>query len=317
MSIDLAIRDRDPGELALAFVAPLETIKRQIQQLEEFKREIMVKGVDYGEIPGTDKPTLLKPGAEKLALAFGLAPVFEHAKVIEEWERGFFHYEETCRLVNKRNGQVVATASGSANTREPRYRWRKAERVCPYCNQPSIIKGQERFGGGWICWARKGGCGAKFDAADERITQQVVGNVENPEPWELCNTVLKMAQKRALVAAVLIATGGSGTWTQDLEDLVPEGGQVIDAQSRPVSEAPPAPPPPQRPPPRNIRQAVARDLVEAKGKQNCADCGKQTESESLEKSAIERFGRPLCVACFNRASDAAAAASGEDGGLPF
>jgi len=32
----------------------------------EFTRRIMVRDQDFGEIPGTNKPTLLKPGAEKL-----------------------------------------------------------------------------------------------------------------------------------------------------------------------------------------------------------------------------------------------------------
>lgn len=36
--------------------------------------------------------------------------------------------------------------------------------------------------------------------------------------WDAKNPVLKMAEKRALVAAVLVAVGGSATFTQDLED---------------------------------------------------------------------------------------------------
>ena len=42
----------------------------------EFTRRIMVKDQDFGEIPGTSKPTLLKPGAEKLCNFFGLEPEF-------------------------------------------------------------------------------------------------------------------------------------------------------------------------------------------------------------------------------------------------
>ena len=42
----------------------------------EFTRRIMVKDQDFGEIPGTNKPTLLKPGAEKLCNFFGLEPEF-------------------------------------------------------------------------------------------------------------------------------------------------------------------------------------------------------------------------------------------------
>jgi len=42
----------------------------------EFTRRIMIKDQDFGEIPGTSKPTLLKPGAEKLCSFFGLEPEF-------------------------------------------------------------------------------------------------------------------------------------------------------------------------------------------------------------------------------------------------
>jgi hypothetical protein len=42
----------------------------------EFTRRIMVRDQDFGEIPGTNKPTLLKPGAEKLCNFFGLEPEF-------------------------------------------------------------------------------------------------------------------------------------------------------------------------------------------------------------------------------------------------
>lgn len=235
----VALAVRDATDLAPRFVVSLDEIRRQLRDLEEFKRSIMVEGVDYGTIPGTPKPTLLKPGAEKLSLAFALAPTFEPANRVEDWERGFFHYEERCVLTNKRTGDVVASANGSANSKEPRYRWRKAERVCPACQQPAIIKGKEQYGGGWLCFAKKGGCGAKFGIEDRDITEQVVGNIENPEPYELTNTILKMAQKRALVAAVLIATGGSGIWTQDIEDMPSvsgDGPQIVDVQAAPQPE---------------------------------------------------------------------------------
>lgn len=40
--------------------------------------------------------------------------------------------------------------------------------------------------------------------------------------WDSANSVLKMAEKRALVAATLLAVGGSAVFTQDLEDLCEE-----------------------------------------------------------------------------------------------
>ena len=52
--------------------------------------------------------------------------------------------------------------------------------------------------------------------------------IPNDEMPDLTNTILKMAQKRALVAATLIATGLSDYFTQDLDDFVTPG-TVIDA----------------------------------------------------------------------------------------
>lgn len=45
--------------------------------------------------------------------------------------------------------------------------------------------------------------------------------VENPDIADVYNTILKMAEKRALVAAILIATSASSMFTQDLEDMTP------------------------------------------------------------------------------------------------
>ena len=46
----------------------------------------MTKDTDYGVVPGTGtKPTLLKPGAEKLPTFFGLAPVFVSECIVEEF----------------------------------------------------------------------------------------------------------------------------------------------------------------------------------------------------------------------------------------
>lgn len=41
----------------------------------------------------------------------------------------------------------------------------------------------------------------------------------NSQPWDIQNTIYKMACKRALVAAVLNATAASDCFTQDLEDM--------------------------------------------------------------------------------------------------
>ena len=34
--------------------------------------------------------------------------------------------------------------------------------ICPACGAAAIIKGKEEYGGGWLCFKAKGGCGTKF-----------------------------------------------------------------------------------------------------------------------------------------------------------
>ena len=79
-----------------------QQFRRDIQAINQFQaivRSQMKSGHDYGVIPGTQKPTLLKPGAEKIAKLLGLADVYEIMDRQEDWERGFFRYLIKCRLV--------------------------------------------------------------------------------------------------------------------------------------------------------------------------------------------------------------------------
>jgi len=56
--------------------------------------------------------------------------------------------------------------------------------------------------------------------------------IPNPDVADVVNTIQKMAQKRALVAATLIATSASEFFTQDVEDADP-CGQNIDTGAHP------------------------------------------------------------------------------------
>ena len=168
------------------------------EQLVKFTKAIMIEGSDYGKIPGTDKPTLLKPGAEKLVVFFGLAPVFVPTLTVQDWtgaEHGgepLFYYRYKCELY--RNGMLMATGEGSCSSRESKYRYRKGERVCPECGKPAIRKDTKSKQGGWYCWAKLDGCGAQFQKGDVRIEQQGTGRVPNPDVADLDNTILKIDQ---------------------------------------------------------------------------------------------------------------------------
>lgn len=199
-------------------------------QFVQFVKSLMTDGTDFGTIPGTGKPTLLKPGAEKLVSFFGLTPVFEDVQTVEDWTGAdhngepFFYYRQRCKLY--RGTALIATADGSCNSWEVKYRYRKLERQCPSCGKSSIMKSKYPPKGaprntvpGWYCNPKSGGCGADFPADDARIVGQQEGRIPNPDIAEQINTLLKMSQKRALIAVTLIAVNASEFFTQDIEDM--------------------------------------------------------------------------------------------------
>src|SRR5262245_11479189 len=75
------------------------------EAIVQFTSRIMVKDQDYGEIPGTHRPTLLKPGAEKLCNFFGLEPEFTPIVEETDWTGAnhggetFYYVRYRCRLL--------------------------------------------------------------------------------------------------------------------------------------------------------------------------------------------------------------------------
>ena len=217
------------GMLAMAqmpddeFELRLTMLEKGTSRIQQIKKSLMKEGVHYGKIPGTDKTALLKPGAEVLCNVYGLRPDFvtsiEYgdgvtAPPIRVTLRAEFHLGDM-------TGPVVGIGLGAASSWEKRYRYRRGERSCPACGVVgSVIKGKAEYGGGWLCWAKKGGCGAKFDDGDPDIASQVVGDVENPDQHDLLNTLIKMGAKRSQIDGALRVTGSSDLFTQDVEEGV-------------------------------------------------------------------------------------------------
>jgi len=209
---------------------PIMDATTALQKLEEFKgfvKSYLQPEIDYGVIPGTDKPTLLLPGAEKLCELYGFYPDYEIIQRIEDWDKSpeLFDYDIKCTLRSKRDDSIVATGVGNCNSYEPKYRWRNAGRKCPECGSDSAFmksKFPDKQTGltGFYCFDKKGGCGANFgDPNDPRIINQVVGKMPNPDMAGQKNTILQMAQKRACVKAIRSATRSSQFFTQDIEDF--------------------------------------------------------------------------------------------------
>lgn len=215
----------------------LDQMKVAQVRMATIQRELMIPEIDYGVIPGTgSKPTLLKPGAEKLAKFHRLVPTFTQTTILGDGvSTPHLRVLTVCSLhAETDDGPIVGQGLGATNSWETKHRWRNASRQCPHCGAAAIVKGKEEYGGGWLCFAKKGGCGAKFGSADPAITDQQIGMVENPDPFDTENTLEKMSAKRSYVDATLRATATSGLFSQDLEDIAESGSSPAKAPARPV-----------------------------------------------------------------------------------
>lgn len=241
MTTDIATRE--PQALAYRHELTVEELASQVQKIHTVMAKLMKTDTHYGVIPGTKKPTLYKPGAELLNMLFRLDPQY----AIEESREGdHLTVRSTCTLFHIPTGMRLGSGMGSCSTREAKYAYRRAGRKCPSCGkEDTIIKGKADYGGGWLCFAKRGGCGAKYRDGDAAIEgQQTEERVANPDLPDAYNTVLKMANKRSLVAAVLNVTAASEIFTQDEAqgDEVPETEAVAPRGEAPAGGASATPP---------------------------------------------------------------------------
>jgi hypothetical protein len=285
--------------LAITPVMDLALAKKRLYEFQQFVKEYLVEGEDFGTIPGVAKPSLFKPGADKLCELYGLADEYEVVQRTEDWDRGLFDYEVKCRLTSKRSGSLVSTGMGSCNSYEGKYRWRNANRVCPQCGKETIIKGKDEYGGGWLCFGKKGGCGAKWPEGAKAIESQVVGRIQNEDIADVKNTILKMAKKRAKIDATLAATRSSGIFTQDVEDM-----------NLAPPEEPPAPTTqtPEQQPHKPKNGTTKTSVI------TCADCkkpvtdygldgGKTMPADDVLKFARKKYSADLCGNCLVKRRD--------------
>jgi len=218
----------------------VDQVLSQVRKVQQIMAAVMKKDEHYGIIPGCKKPSLYQPGAQKICFTFRLRPEFDVAESsIDRFgiPPGHIDVSVKCRLVHIPTGNLVAEGVGSCSTLEAKYRYRGEGRKCPECGAEAIIKGKSEYGGGWLCYAKKEGCGAKFPDGDDRIEGQSFGKIENPDIADCYNTVRKMATKRAYIAATLTGTAASDIFTQDVAEEEDETGEPKKANGK--AEKPP------------------------------------------------------------------------------
>ena len=170
-------------------------IRQRVNLVQEVMQGIMKRETHYGTIPGTQKPTLYKPGAEVLCVTFRVAQEYR----IEDLSGpAVARYRVTCVGRHQMTGVALGEGVGECSSSEEKYKWR------------SVI------------------CKAELDATPENLRRKKYyknGNTADQirtEPADLANTILKMACKRAMIAMTLNVTAASDIFTQDIEDLPEE-----------------------------------------------------------------------------------------------
>jgi len=178
------------------------------------------EGRDYGVIPGTgDKPTMLKPGAERVALAFGC--YYGEPEIIEkevDHDREVRWKKTKWVIRPKPEGWKEIKEAGLGRNRkldDNKWVWQERE------EESGTSLGLYRYVLKVPVISRETGevVGSGIGSCSSLETKYI----DRPRDTE--NTILKMAHKRAMVAACLVTFGLSDEFTQDVEDLAQFTGE--------------------------------------------------------------------------------------------
>jgi len=231
------------NQVAVYEAMPLSApqIQAQVNLIQEVMKAVMKDGEHYGKIPGCgDKPSLLKPGAEKLMFTFRLVadPEVEVFDLYHPTVQGHREYRVKVKI-SSMGGTYMGGGIGSCSTMENKYRFRGGEkegtgqpvpkeywnlRKAGKIDEAEQLIGGEGFGAG------------KIDGNWEIC--EIGEKVEHDNPADFYNTCEKMAKKRALVDATLTVTAASDIFTQDIEELV-ENGVITpkqESKKEPIKE---------------------------------------------------------------------------------
>jgi len=209
-----AVAIREPDTLTA------KEIRAQVDLVQQVMKAVMQNGSHYGKIPGCgDKPTLLKPGAEKLASTFRLAI---NPEVEDMSTKDMIRVRIRASITHQVTGAFLGAGVGECSSNEEKYCWRTAVCEEEFNETPEDkrrIKYRNAYG-------------------KVQKVQQVRTN-----PADLANTILKMAKKRALVDGILTVCGASDIFTQDIEDMPEELLNKEDHKPQaPPTSKPTAPP---------------------------------------------------------------------------
>jgi len=189
---------------------PTTEVQKRIDAMIENRNYFVEKvtpmlkdGIDTYKFEGMKKPSLGKPGAEKLAAIFGLSAEFVLDKETMDamgdlGGKRFIAY--ICNLKNKQTGEQVGQGRGAAFIELERTNYRNVNEA-EFAKIKDTLKPEDYQ-------ERRGQYGKYYRVKDGVVFDQLAPN-----------KAIKMAQKSAFVDGVIRTTGMSDLFTQDVEDM--------------------------------------------------------------------------------------------------
>ncbi len=213
--------------MQLSLIESALTVPQVLEQRKHvmsLMKEAMTEGTHYGKIPGCgDKPSLMQSGAQLMCATFRLSASYIVKEETPAPNHREFHV--TCRLMH--GEAVIADGVGFCSSMESKYRYRNAAAIVEdtgdivpkaYWDNPNKAEAAKALSAAYD----GAKCGVKKVDGAWHIVKLIGGGdgkVENPNPADSFNTILKMAKKRAFVDATITATACNDLFTQDLEDI--------------------------------------------------------------------------------------------------
>lgn len=158
-----------------------ETVQ-SIALLQGMVRNILVRGIDYGRIPGTPQDSLWDPGAAEIIAGFNCYCGQRRILKLEDDDSKIVVCIEV-PIISRKLQIEVGSGVGAASTLETKYKYR------------------------WVAnpreWGYDDAATATFKTKKGREDgrETALYRIPNPEHSELLNTIIKMASKRAEVDA--------------------------------------------------------------------------------------------------------------------
>lgn len=230
-------------------MAKIGDIQKWYKEFVKLSTSVLKKDMDFGVIPGVNKPSLFKPGAEKLRFVYRLQTKLECIDKTVDLETNYLDFTYKTTVLTPDGQAVLAECEGNANSYESKFRyiWVREDAVPEGVDKSKLEKRSSsvtefefaiqkaettgQYGKPVEYWK-------KWFAAIENGTAKVIDRktktgktmvayemgstsyrIENQDVIGLRNTIMKMAQKRSFVGAIMLATGASEFFTQDLEDM--------------------------------------------------------------------------------------------------